>query len=215
MENSNGRAIFIADSVGLDFLNSVATRDGQRVDWLKSGVDFLAWLEQSKLVPPEILEAARGQGAPGAVDRVADKARRLREWFREFVNAHKGRRLEVTDLRDVAPLNELLSKDEGFGQLVPRVDGKALEFHTLRRWRLPDMLLLPIAESLARVISEEDFTHVKACEGPSCTLMFADRMHRHGRRWCSQEVCGNRAKQAAYQRRKRIRSKEEMTGTSN
>jgi predicted RNA-binding Zn ribbon-like protein len=209
MENSKGQAIFIADSVGLDFLNSVATRDGERVDWLGSGVDFLAWLEQSKLVPLGILESARKQGASGDLDRVADKARRLREWFREFVHAHKGRRLEVADVRDVAPLNDLLARDEGFGQLVPRADGKTLELQTLRRWRLPDMLLLPVAESLARVISEEDFTHVKACEGPSCTLMFADRMHRHARRWCSQEVCGNRAKQAAYQKRMRTRRKAE------
>jgi predicted RNA-binding Zn ribbon-like protein len=208
MQNSKGQAIFVADSAGLDFLNSVATRDGQRVEWLGSGVDFLAWLEQSKLVPLEILKSAREQGASGELDRVADKARRLREWFREFVNARKGRRLEVADSRDLEPLNALLARDEGFGQLVPGVDGKAPELRAQRRWRLPEMLLLPVAESLARVISEEDFTHVKACEGPSCTLMFADRMHRHARRWCSQEVCGNRAKQAAYQQRMRSNRKK-------
>jgi predicted RNA-binding Zn ribbon-like protein len=208
VQHSKGRAVFIADSVGLDFLNSVATRDGQRVEWLGSGADFLAWLEQSKLVPLEILESARARGVSGELDRVADKARRLREWFREFVHARKGRRLEVADVRDVAPLNELLARDEGFGQLVPGADGSALALRTQRRWRLPDMLLLPVAESLARVISEEDFTHVKVCEGPSCTLMFADRMHRHARRWCSQEVCGNRAKQAAYQQRMRSNRKK-------
>jgi predicted RNA-binding Zn ribbon-like protein len=209
MRHSKGRAIFIADSVGLDFLNSVATRDGQRVEWLGSGADFLAWLNQSKLVPLKILESVREQGTLGELDRVADKARRLREWFREFVHARKGRRIEVTDLRDLEPLNDLLARDEGFSQLVPRVDGKAPELHTLRRWRLPDMLLLPVAEALARVVSEEDFTHVKVCEGPSCTLMFADRMHRHARRWCSQEICGNRAKQAAYQKRMRSNRKKQ------
>jgi predicted RNA-binding Zn ribbon-like protein len=205
MQSSKGRAFFIADSIGLDFLNSVATRDGQEVEWLGSGVDFLAWLEQSKLVPLKILDSMRDQGIRGELDRVAAKARKLREWFREFVNTHKGRKLEINDVRELEPLNNLLAKDEGFSQLVPRVDAKAasVELHALRRWRLPDALLLPVAEALARVISEEDFTHVKACEGPTCTLMFADRMHRHARRWCSQEICGNRAKQAAYQKRMR------------
>ena len=58
-------------------------------------------------------------------------------------------------------------------------------------------LLLPIGEALARFVCEEDFADVRACEGHSCTLMFADRTRRRTRRWCSMAVCGNRAKQAA------------------
>jgi predicted RNA-binding Zn ribbon-like protein len=208
MQSSKGQAFFIADSPGLDFLNSVATRDGEQVDWLASGASFLAWLEQSKLVPLKVLESMRKQGILGELDGVAGKARRLREWFREFVNARKGRKLEIADMRELEPLNKLLARDEGFSQLVSDGKGASVELHALRRWSLPDTLLLPVAEALARAISEEDFTYVKSCEGPACTLMFADRMHRHARRWCSQEVCGNRAKQAAYQERMRSRRKK-------
>ena len=203
MQQPHGPAFFVADSVGLDFLNSVATPEDQQVDWLGSGPDLLAWLEQSKLVPVKILNSMRTQALPGELDNVAAQARNLREWFREFVKAHQGRRLEIGDIHEVEPLNRLLARDEGFNQLVPLVDGKAvsIELHVLRRWRSPDMLLLPIGEALARVICEEDFTHVKSCEGPSCTLMFADHTHRHARRWCSMSICGNRAKQAAHRER--------------
>jgi predicted RNA-binding Zn ribbon-like protein len=42
---------------------------------------------------------------------------------------------------------------------------------------------------------------MKACEGPACTLLFADHTRGHTRRWCSMALCGNRAKQAAYRHR--------------
>jgi predicted RNA-binding Zn ribbon-like protein len=42
---------------------------------------------------------------------------------------------------------------------------------------------------------------VKACEGPACTLLFADHTRGHARRWCSMALCGNRAKQAAHRHR--------------
>jgi predicted RNA-binding Zn ribbon-like protein len=109
----------------------------------------------------------------------------------------------MSDVHDVEPLNRLLERDEGYNQIVAYVDRKSanVELHTLRRWRSPDTLLLPLGEALARVIVEEDFTHVRACEGPACTLLFADRTHRHARRWCSMDICGNRAKQAAHRER--------------
>lgn len=32
--------------------------------------------------------------------------------------------------------------------------------------------------ALAQFVCEEDFTHVKACDGQNCTLMFADHTRR-------------------------------------
>jgi predicted RNA-binding Zn ribbon-like protein len=55
----------------------------------------------------------------------------------------------------------------------------ALRFQSSRRWRSPDSLLLPIGEALARMLAEEDLSDVKACEGATCTLMFADRTRGH------------------------------------
>jgi predicted RNA-binding Zn ribbon-like protein len=71
----------------------------------------------------------------------------------------------------------------------------------MRRWRSPESLLLPIAEALAQCVCEEDFANIRACEGQSCTLIFADHTRRRLRRWCSMATCGNRAKQAAHRHR--------------
>ncbi|HEY2464584.1 MAG TPA: ABATE domain-containing protein [Steroidobacteraceae bacterium] len=196
-------AIFIADSAGLDFLNSVATPTDSEIDWIGDGEGLLAWLQQAGLVPADVLDAMRKQAKPAELDRVAAQARKLREWFRTFIRAHRGKPLKTVDLADLEPLNRLLSRDEAFGQLVPQKNGKttALEFQRARRWRSPESLLVPIAEAMAEVLAEEDLSDVKACQGTTCTLMFADRTRGRSRRWCSMEICGNRAKQIAHRHR--------------
>jgi len=198
-------AIFLADALGLDVLNSVATPVDTPIDWLSDGDGLLSWLEQSGLVPAPSLAAVRAMAMPGELDSVAAQARGLREWFRGFVEDRKGRPLAADALHDLQPLNRMLERDEGFAQLVAR-DGEGVELRSLRRWRSPDSLLLPIAEAMARLVCEEDFTQVKACEGPACTLMFVDNTRGHARRWCSMAICGNRAKQAAHRHRLKQRS---------
>lgn len=200
---------FIADNQGLDFLNSIAVPVDTKVEWLGSGEDFLAWLKQAGLVPGDVLNGFRRSALPGELDAIAGQARALRDWFKPFVYKHMGRPLDPKVLRQLEPLNQLLARDEEFGQIeVPgrrrerEKNGVAgLAWRQQRRWRSPESLLLPLARSLAELVCTEDFTYVKACEGPPCTLLFVDRTRGHARRWCSMAVCGNRAKQAAHRKR--------------
>jgi predicted RNA-binding Zn ribbon-like protein len=200
-------AMFLADATGLDFLNSIATPVDVPVDWIDDGAGLLAWLRQAGLVPGEVLEDFRRSAMPGELDAVAAQARALREWFRSFVRARRGVPLSADYLTDLEPLNRLLARDQAFLKLAPRQPGEGspqpgLELKPMRRWSAPESLLQPIGEAMARLVSEEDFSHIKACEGASCTLLFADHTKGHRRRWCSMAVCGNRAKQQAhYQRR--------------
>ena len=206
---------FIADNPGLDFLNSIAVPVDTKVEWLASGEDLVAWLRQAGLIPRDVLDALRKSAVPGELDTVAAQARALRDWFKPFVYKHMGRPLKRNALRQLEPLNQLLARDEEFGQIVVhdrvydqehdhgqetrRISG--LAWRPQRRWRSPESLLFPIARSLADLVCTEDFTYVRACEGPPCTLLFVDRTRGHARRWCSMAVCGNRAKQAAHRER--------------
>jgi predicted RNA-binding Zn ribbon-like protein len=207
-------AIFIADSVGLDFLNSVAAPVDPGIDWIEDGEGFLNWLAQAKLVPPDALDAIKAHALPGELDKVAGHARALREWFRGFVRAHVGRPLAADAFGELEPLNWLLKRDETFKQFVPSNGGNGdqRELRTTRRWRSPDSLLLPVSEAIARFVCEESFEDVKACEGDGCTLMFADHTRRKARRWCNMAVCGNRAKQAAHRNRRRNRVERKPSG---
>lgn len=195
-------ALFVADALGLDFLNSIATPADTALDWIEDGEGLLAWLEQAHLVPSDVLRGMRKEAMPGELDRVAGQARDLREWFRGFVRAHKGRALDASTIDELAPLNRLLERDETYSAVVPGEEPEqGLQFQVMRRWKSPESLLLPIGETLARLVSEEDFVQVKACEGPACTLLFADHTRAKNRRWCSMDICGNRAKQAAHRQR--------------
>jgi predicted RNA-binding Zn ribbon-like protein len=196
-------AFFIADSLGLDFLNSIATPVDQPIDWLDSGAGLVAWLAQAELVPPQALNVLTKQATSSELDKVADQARTLREWFRGFVRKHMGRPLTPKAIRDLKPLNALLERDEMFNRVAAHQDGNGdhLELQMARRWRSPESLLLPIGEALARCVCDEDFVSIRACEGHRCTLIFADHTRRRGRRWCSMAMCGNRAKQAAHRHR--------------
>jgi predicted RNA-binding Zn ribbon-like protein len=196
-------AIFVGDALGMDFLNSVATPVDVQIDWISDGEGLLSWLEQSGLVPRDILDEMRKQALPGELDTIADQARSLREWFRSFVRDHMGQALSVDALQELEPLNRLLERDEGFSRIVPRkADGSdGFELQPARKWRSPEALLLPIGEALGRFVCTEDFSDVKACEGPVCTLLFVDHTRGHRRRWCSMAMCGNRAKQAAHRQR--------------
>jgi predicted RNA-binding Zn ribbon-like protein len=199
-------AMFVTNCPGLDFLNSVATPVDTAIDWIADGDGLLNWMAQAKLAPLDALQTIKACALPGELDKVAGDARATREWFRAFVRAHMGRPLTPQALRELKPLNRLLERDEQFGQLAPRRDDghRPIELRTMRRWRSPEALLLPIGEVLAKFVCEENFAHVKACEGASCTLLFVDHTRRKARRWCSMAICGNRAKQSAH--RKRLRN---------
>jgi predicted RNA-binding Zn ribbon-like protein len=205
MSHHKPPAIFLSGSLGLDFLNTLATPVDEQVDWIDDGDGLLAWLEQARLVPAKALKALKARAMPGEFDGVAARARDLREWFRGFVMARRGRRLGADDLRELEPLNRLLDRDERFDQIVAEPAGGApvLELKTLRRWRSPESLLLPIGEEIAKFLCTEDFEYVKACEGSTCTLLFVDRTRGRARRWCSMAICGNRAKQAAHRSRRK------------
>ena len=206
---------FISDDLALDFLNSIATPWGQEIEWLATGGDLLAWLEGAHAVPADVLAQFRKHTGLRTLDAVAFQARELREWFRTFVRNHAGKPLTSTAFRELAPLNQLLERDQAYRQIEiapPSHGGKndgdeqrALRWKAQRRWHSPKTLLLPIAEAIGDLVCRKDFTFVRRCEGPTCTLWFHDVSKGHARRWCSMAVCGNRAKAVAHRARARQR----------
>jgi predicted RNA-binding Zn ribbon-like protein len=224
MEKVLPPAMFVAGALGLDFLNSVATPVRDIVEWIGNGEDFLSWLEQAGLLNADDLKAIRADMSASQLNAAAREARELREWFRGFVHANRGRPLKAGVFDQLAPLKRLLTQDEMHWQIEPsgsshqeKRDGSSQIFHLRpkRRWRRPESLLFPIAEEIAKVICLADFRYVKACEGKVCTLLFLDETQRHGRRWCSMAVCGNRAKAAAFAARKKTVEKRKGSRTKS
>jgi hypothetical protein len=204
-------AIFISGSPGIDFLNSVAMPADEIVEWIGNGKDFIDWLKQAGLLTAKDVSIIQSNFSTGELDRIAHRARELREWFRGFVGAHRGKALSPRALTKLGPLNELLGLDEVFWSLVPgNISAHGLSggaspsiFHLRpqRRWHKLESLLAPVAEELARAVCTLNFKYIKGCEGKKCILLFYDATRRHQRRWCSMAVCGNRAKQEAFRKK--------------
>ena len=84
--------------------------------------------------------------------------------------------------------SELLESSSGF-----RLDWKGED--------ALDRMLWPIVDSANKLLVSEEAQQVKRCNG--CDWLFVDRSRNHLRRWCSMDVCGNRAKmRRRYARRK-------------
>lgn len=65
----------------------------------------------------------------------------------------------------------------------------------------PVDLWAPIIDGAADLLSQPQTRRIRKCE--SCVVHFFDTSKKGSRRWCSMNICGNKLKVAAYQRRKR------------
>lgn len=65
----------------------------------------------------------------------------------------------------------------------------------------PEDLWAPLLDAAADLLSEPAANRIRKCEG--CVIHFFDTSKKGSRRWCSMNICGNKFKVAAYQRRKR------------
>ncbi len=196
----------IGESSALDFLNSVAMPRSVRYDWLETGPDLLDWLVAAGLASEVELAPFREAAAAPALEEVRQEFVAFRERVRPFVQEASGSELRDAGHPVIAEINEILARGARFLQIVPTTEPDAslarpLTLSDSHPLTSPRDLIVRMATAVARLIAEADFRYVRNCEGPSCTLYFLDISKNHKRRWCSMEVCGNRAKAAAYRKR--------------
>lgn len=194
---------FVCEHPALDFLSTVASPWGEEIEWIESGADLIAWLGKAELISSDIALHFEKNYDPETLNDVAGQARDLREWFRTFVVSHTGHPLEHSALEELGKLNSILATDYRFNQIGTNGPGHVLCWRQERRWNVPKDLLQPIADIMGDLVCGADFSHIKNCEGPTCSLYFLDVSKNHKRRWCSMSVCGNRAKAAAHRARKK------------
>jgi predicted RNA-binding Zn ribbon-like protein len=98
----------------------------------------------------------------------------------------------------LSEVNALLLHHPGHTSLRKR-DGR-LAREAFIEWREPADLWAPIVDATADLLVEAESSRIRKCE--SCVVHFFDTSKKGSRRWCSMNICGNKLKVAAYQRRK-------------
>jgi predicted RNA-binding Zn ribbon-like protein len=194
--------IRLGDHLALDFLNSIASPKGTPIEWITDGGSLLRWMVNTEVLDKRTAEEFLAMCTKSDLDSAAREARKLREWFRASIQASKRLTQPILDADGVIRLNKLLARDASFRRIIES-EGNGLQIATEKHWTKGNQLLVPIAQAVAELLTECDRSLVRACEGPACTLWFYDQTKSHQRRWCSQAICGNRAKVAAFRERKR------------
>lgn len=85
-------------------------------------------------------------------------------------------------------------------------DGDGYRTEMLFEINVPEDALMPIAHSLAEIITGAPAERLKQCREPRCTCYFIDTSKNATRTWCSMQRCGNRQKVKNYYQRERQRA---------
>ena len=191
----SGKFHFVANNLALDFVNTlIVDEKGRPLELLNSADDLLEWNSAAGRDDTKNLVFA---GADGS--EMFERALSLRSELKKMAKALSERRTVPKSV--IAAINDLLSRSRGHFELSSTPQGYETHFQ-MDSLNAPD-LLVKIADSAARLLSEGDLSLVRKCQNSACVLYFYDVSKRHGRQWCSMSACGNRAKAAAFYKRTR------------
>lgn len=175
----------------VDFVNT-RRADG---DSLSTPEQVTNWLHTHDLLP------VRAQ----AVTADRERAIRLREGLRALlaennaapVTSPRPDGLDPTARIQLATLTAELPLHLDVTSVPPRLVPQSRE--------PVDYALATLLADVATSVAAGTWPRLKACREPSCRWAFYDQSRNHGRTWCSMNVCGNRVKVRASQRRRAAR----------
>jgi predicted RNA-binding Zn ribbon-like protein len=190
--------LFVANRPILDLLNTKPVLGDGPTELLPDVRALERWLIASGTVT-----SARAKGALRNWRNSAEAAAFLeqliafRERLREAVLRIEGGAAPTVAF--LAEVNSLLLRYP-LPALLHKRDGKVIR-ETSFEVSKPADLWAPIVDATADLLAETESSRIRKCE--SCVVHFFDTSKKGSRRWCSMNICGNKLKVAAYQRRKR------------
>jgi predicted RNA-binding Zn ribbon-like protein len=190
--------LFVANKPILDFLNTKPVlADGPR-ELLPDVRALERWLIASRTVTSakakvRVRSWRNSTEAAAFLEQLIAFREKLREAILRIESGSTPSDAFITEVNSLLlryPLPALLHKR----------DGKVIR-ETTFELRKPTDLWVPIVDATADLLAETESSRIRKCE--SCIVHFFDTSKKGSRRWCSMNICGNKLKVAAYQRRKR------------
>jgi predicted RNA-binding Zn ribbon-like protein len=190
--------LFLGNEPTLDFVNTEIVERGKRLDLLQNFEDLAAWFCKAGLAPSSDLRllAAHGKDAKEN-DAAMQQARELRRTVRRSLEKIVETGQSPAALADF--LQNLLREPRL--TMDVRLAKSRIQTQTESRLEEPRDLTVAIARNAANFLARADYSAIRKCEGSGCILFFYDTSKNHTRRWCSMDLCGNRAKVAAFRQR--------------
>ena len=191
---------YVSVDTALDFVDSLEFDKGGSVEHFPTTSVAIDWLRDQGLLHEPLEPEVEALRVPSpASDRALARIRKVREALHEIVDAaveHRpaaGRAIDTVNRALPARQRFLLVCGPG-GVLDHRHEGDAI-----------DDVLARIAERIARQVIAPDVDRLRICANDDCRMPFFDSSRTGRRRWCTMQVCGNRAKAARHRARQRGR----------
>lgn len=186
----------------LDFVNTVPRPGGEVAESLHGIADLLRWSKEHGLL----------DGAASAhVDHwAASYPAQSGAMFEEAVGLRESlyRVLFALTLNDVPETRDLAALNSALG-LAPVRHTVALADHGFG-WRLDAdrrsaaSLLAPVLWSAGDLLVSPEVARLRHCTNAKCLWLFLDDSKNGSRRWCSMQLCGNRAKAHRHYLRQKV-----------
>lgn len=194
--------LFVGNHPALDFLNTRPVLAEGPKELLPDAQALVRWL-----VASGVLKSPKGKALARRWSNTPRATAFLRELiaFRERLRAVVVRQEAGSSVSEafISELNSLLERHPSVMALQRK--GEKLEREAVFEPKAPDHVWAPIASAVAELLSDVPAVRVRKCE--SCIVHFLDTSKKGSRRWCSMNICGNKVKVAAYQRRNRATGK--------
>jgi predicted RNA-binding Zn ribbon-like protein len=197
-EKIAGEALFLSGSLVLDLVNTEMIVRRKKQDLLSSPDDLAQWWQAALAHHPEHEEIA-GDGTPFAwtVD-LLEEVKRFRQSLRSLCSGLVEE--QSTTQPDLTMLNQMLALGYQSAQATPQGE-------IIADYRVYDQqkgrVLLPLALSALRLLTEEERQRLHKCKNDRCILFFYDTSKGGTRQWCSLG-CLNRSRSIRhYQQRKK------------
>lgn len=173
---------FVGGRACLDFVATVAERGTTALERLRTPADLQRWIGQAHLVdrPPTVSPAQLAH------------ARAVREALFSVVAA-------AVDATTVpSAVRELLNTTVQHPGVVVRLGPAG----GVERGGDLEAVLADLVRDCFGLLSSPERTALSWCADERCTRVFVDTSRGRRRRWCGMSGCGDRAKAAAYRRRR-------------
>lgn len=181
--------LWLANWPALDFVNTVYTLAGERIELFRTAEDVADWLRDARL--PEVPPAVRSK----------EQLLAAALHYRKCLHSGLERLVSSGDVPadTISSTNRLLEGDR-FSFRLQRGQGG---FQLQRHWNFasPADYIAPVALSFAELLGTADLSRIRRCKNPKCPLLFYDTSKSATRSWCSLNICGNRLRVAAFRKK--------------
>ncbi|WP_133010669.1 CGNR zinc finger domain-containing protein [Marinomonas flavescens] len=175
--------IRVGNNLAVDFINTQFSTHEKVVNQLECLQDLFQWAAEME-VPLESIDTNAN----------IEDVWQLRSSIKTLVTANTDKQVLPEDALSV--LNKHLRNAPLQQQLL--VVNQDISLQPFDKKLSVDKLLGKVAYEAANLLTSPLSLHVKHCSNEKCILMFVDTSRSKKRRWCSMDICGNRAKASSF-----------------